>query len=264
MLSHMQPGRPTGVAAPTLSNKFAPLLAAAESGEPLELIMRSVVCDLGYDSFMYGMCTSDTRPQHESRGYVWTTLPREWVALYDQNAYVEIDPRLTETWNRTTPYLWDAATMKGDWHVHRFLADADRFQIRSGVVVSFRDTEHARIIVALNSAISPVDEARHRSVMQSLGEVMLLATAFHDVFMSQFVDRGVPPKQRGAPLSSREIQCLQMAASGLTSGEIGIKLGITARTANFHFSNVISKLDVLNRKEAIAMGISRRLIRAEL
>ena len=186
------------------------------------------------------------------------------MALYDQNAYVEIDPRLTETWNRTTPYLWDAATIKGDWHVRRFLADADRFQIRSGVVISFRDSDHARIIVALNSAISPVDEARHQSVMQNLGEIMLLATAFHDVFMSQFVDRGVPPKQKGAPLSAREIECLQMAASGLTSSEIGDKLGITPRTADFHFSNIISKLDVLNRKQAIAKGLSRKLIRADL
>jgi DNA-binding CsgD family transcriptional regulator len=263
MLSHLQPGRRKGLDTPTLSNRFAALLAASESGEPLDRVMQAVVRELGFDSFMYGMCTDDARPQHESRGYVWTTLPREWVALYDQNAYVEIDPRLTETWNRTTPYLWDAATIKGDWHVRRFLADAGRFQIRSGVVVSFRDVEHARIIVALNSAISPVDEARHLSVMQSLGEVMMLATAFHDVFMSQFVDRGIPPKQRGAPLSSREIQCLQMAASGLTSGEIGNKLGIAARTADFHFTNIISKLDVVNRKEAIAKGMSQKLIRAE-
>jgi DNA-binding CsgD family transcriptional regulator len=260
VLSHLQPGRRIGHEALALSQKFAPLLAASEAGEPLEQVMRSVVRDLGYESFMYGMCTNETQPQHESRGYVWTTLPREWVALYDRNAYVEIDPRLTETWNRTTPYLWDASTVKGDWHVKRFIADAARFQIRSGVVVSFRDSEHARIVVALNSSISPVDDVRRTSVLRNLGEVMLLATTFHDIFMAHFVDRGVPPKQSGAPLSPREIQCLRMSAAGLTSEDIGVKLGISARTANFHFSNIISKLDVLNRKEAIAKGISLNII----
>ena len=263
MLAHLEPGKPTGLPSQTLSNRIAPLLAAAKAGEPLEQVMKSVVRDLGYDDFMYGMCTGDLRPQHESRGYVWTTLPREWVALYDQNAYVEIDPRLTETWNRTTPYVWDAATIHGDQQVRQFLADAGRFGIRSGVVISFRDSEHARIIVALNSSISPVDELRRQSVMSGLGEVMLLATAFHDVFMSQFVDRGVPPRQRGARLSARELQCLQLSASGMSSIEIGNKLGISARTANFHFSNIISKLDVLNRHEAIAQGIACNLIRAD-
>ena len=53
-----------------------------------------------------------------------------------------------------------------------------------------------------------------------------------------------------------------MSASGLTSEEIGTKLGISARTANFHFSNIISKLEVLNRKEAIATGLARNLIPA--
>jgi DNA-binding CsgD family transcriptional regulator len=48
----------------------------------------------------------------------------------------------------------------------------------------------------------------------------------------------------------------------MSSVEIGNKLGISARTANFHFSNIISKLDVLNRHEAIAQGIARNLIRA--
>jgi len=262
MLSHMQPCRPAGRDFPAPSNLVAPLLDAAAAGAPLEQVMTSVVQRLGFDSFMYGMCTSDSRPDHDSRGYVWTTLPREWVALYDRNAYVDVDPRLTETWNRTAPYVWDAATINGDAQVRQVLADAARYDIRSGVVVSFRDIDHARIIVALNSGISPVDNARQSAVMQSLGEIMLLATAFHDVFMAQFVDKGIPPKQQGAPLSAREIQCLQMAAAGLTSSEIGTMLHIAQRTADFHFTNIISKLGVMNRKEAIAKGMALNLIRA--
>ena len=85
-----------------------------------------------------------------------------------------------------------------------------------------------------------------------LGDVMMLATCFHDIFMANVLEQGVPPRQRGAPLSPRERQCLEMAARGLTSGDIGTKLGIAERTANFHFSNLISKLGVLNRHEAIA------------
>jgi DNA-binding CsgD family transcriptional regulator len=52
-----------------------------------------------------------------------------------------------------------------------------------------------------------------------------------------------------------------MAANGMTSVDIALKLGIKPRTANFHFGKLVTKLGVLNRKEAIAMGVARGLIR---
>ncbi len=259
MLSHLQPGRPKAGAIASDSS-LQPLVDAAIAGAPLEPVIQSMVRTLGFDSFMYGMCTNETRPHHESRGYVWTTLPREWVVEYDRKAYVEIDPRLAETWNRTAPLIWDAATMRGDKRVREFLNQAAQYGVRSGVVVSFQDPDHARIIVALNSIVSPVDQLRLSLIRRNLGEIMLLATGFHDIFMAHFVDRGVPPGQQGAPLSSREIQCLELAARGRTSVEIGRQLGVAPRTVDFHFSNLISKLGVHNRHAAIAKGTRLGLI----
>jgi DNA-binding CsgD family transcriptional regulator len=259
MLSSLRPGLALRAVIPP--NPYVqPLVNAAMAGVPLEPSLLSLIRDLRFDSFMYGMCTHETRPNHESRGYVWTTLPRQWVIEYDRNAYVEIDPRLSETWNRTSPLIWDAATIGGSGRVRNFLSRAAVYGVRSGVVVSFQDPAHARIIVALNSNISPVDRIRRTMIERQLGEIMLLATGFHDIFMAHFVERDVPPRQEGAPLSSREIQCLELAARGRTSGEIGAQLRITARTVDFHFSNMISKLGVRNRQEAIAKGTLLGLI----
>ena len=49
----------------------------------------------------------------------------------------------------------------------------------------------------------------------------------------------------------------------MTSFDIGLKLAITERTVNFHFSNIISKMGVLNRLEAIAMGVAHGLIQVD-
>ena len=49
----------------------------------------------------------------------------------------------------------------------------------------------------------------------------------------------------------------------MVSPDIGHKLNITERTVNFHFSNIISKLGVLNRHEAIAMGVAHGLIQVD-
>jgi LuxR family quorum-sensing system transcriptional regulator CciR len=98
-------------------------------------------------------------------------------------------------------------------------------------------------------------------VTKQLGELVLLAMSFHDFFMAHLVDYEPSLMVRVAPLSARQVQCLELAANGMTSEDIAIKLGIKPRTANFHFGKIKDKLGVLNRKEAIAMGIARGLIR---
>jgi DNA-binding CsgD family transcriptional regulator len=263
MLSTIQPGQPDLAAVGCFDFSLQRLVAAAASGEPLKPVMQTIVRELGFESFFYAMSTGLT-PHHESKSFVWTTLPDEWIAIYDKNAYIEIDPRITLSWGRTTPLVWDAATVGGDAKVRRFLEHAAEYGIRSGVAVAFSDAMNARYGVAFNSPVSPVDGLRRQQIADRIGTLMVLTASFHDLFMASVVGRGVPPGIKGAPLSQRERQCLQMAAHGMTSADIGIKLGIAERTANFHFSNILSKLDALNRHEAIAKGMKLGLIRMDL
>ena len=263
MLEKITPGKPNFDPISCFGMPLQPLIAAATAGEPLEPVMDSIVRGFGFDNFTYTVST-DSHPNHETRAYVWSTLPREWVALYDKNAYVEVDPRITMTWGRTTPFIWDAATVGGDAKVRAYLDHAAQYGVRSWVTISFSDLRYPRCGTSFSSAISPVSEARHRRIVELLGDLMMLSMNFHEIFMTNVVTKGIPPAQTGAPLSLRERQCLQMAAHGMTSSDIGIKLGIAERTANFHFSNILSKLDALNRHEAIAKGMKLGLIRMDL
>lgn len=256
MLTSITPGKP-GAAAPPLV--LAPLVEAARSDAPLEPLIVAIVRSFGFDSFMYGMSTA-SQPLQESRSYVWTTLPREWVAIYDQRAYIEIDPRLTHCWQRVTPFLWDRHVANGDKSVIAFLDDAARYGVGSGVVVPLRDPLHPLVLVALNSEQREISAQRRHQIHDSLGNIVLLASHFHELFMASVIDAGVPPRQQGIPLSCRETECLQLAARGLTSRDIGERLGLVERTINFHFSNIMSKLAVANRPEAIAVAIRRGII----
>ncbi len=92
---------------------------------------------------------------------------------------------------------------------------------------------------------------------------MAFGQYFHELFITNILEQSLVSAAREAPLSRRERQCLFMAANGLTSCDIGSKLGITERTANFHFANIISKLGVLNRKEAVAKAVARGIINVE-
>jgi LuxR family transcriptional activator of bioluminescence operon len=78
--------------------------------------------------------------------------------------------------------------------------------------------------------------------------------------MKSVVEQGHAPVSQGAPLSNRERECLALAAQGQTSKDIGVKLGISERTVHFHFDSIRSKLQAVNRQEAVAKAISQGVI----
>lgn len=56
-------------------------------------------------------------------------------------------------------------------------------------------------------------------------------------------------------LSPREIACLQMAGDGMISEQIAEKLGLSVHTVNAYLSTATTKLDSVNRIQAIAKAI---------
>jgi DNA-binding NarL/FixJ family response regulator len=52
-------------------------------------------------------------------------------------------------------------------------------------------------------------------------------------------------------LTERELEVLQLLAEGLSNKEIAQALYVTVRTANFHVGNILRKLGVLSRVEAV-------------
>lgn len=61
-------------------------------------------------------------------------------------------------------------------------------------------------------------------------------------------------------LSDREIEILILIAAGLSNKQIGRKLSISEDTVKSHISNIIRKLEVNNRVEAIVLAIQQGII----
>lgn len=238
------------------------LVAAAARGADLLPFVESITRYLGFDSFMYA-ASAMPKPDHEEKAYVYTTLPREWVARYDQLAYVEVDPRIKMTWDSAVPLIWDQGNVRGrSAKSDAFLDDALAHGIASGVCFMFHGPHNSHVLVALNSSIPHVDEIRMQAITRNLPDILMFGHYFHEIFMRSVIEIGTAPKAAGAPLSKRERECLDLAARGLTTDDVAIKLDITARTVQFHFDSIRSKLGAANRQEAIArayeVGIIRR------
>ena len=236
-----------------------PLLAATASNQSLTGAMTQVIQSFGFESFLYAT-TIAPHMDAESQIYFWTNQPREWIELYDQHSYIEIDPRPALSENQVTPFIWDTTTIPNTREFKRFLAEAARFGICSGIVIPIADPRLGRVGLALNSPVAKLDDSRRSAIRDALGDLMLLAAHVHQLFMRNIVENEIPPVHKGAPLSRREIQCLTLAAHGMTGADIARRLEISERTIHFHFSNVNSKLGAANRVEAIALALQNKLL----
>jgi len=65
------------------------------------------------------------------------------------------------------------------------------------------------------------------------------------------------------PLTSREIETLDLLRRGFTNKEIAKFLNISENTAKFHVKEILSKLEVSDRAEAVAAAFERGLLEVE-
>ncbi|MBV8829014.1 MAG: response regulator transcription factor [Acidobacteriaceae bacterium] len=61
-------------------------------------------------------------------------------------------------------------------------------------------------------------------------------------------------------LTARELQVLRMLADGLSNKEIAPELGISDHTVKFHVAQILAKLGVGSRTEAVRLAIRRGLV----
>jgi DNA-binding NarL/FixJ family response regulator len=109
---------------------------------------------------------------------------------------------------------------------------------RGYVVKDVDTTELVRAIRAISAGDSAFDSRSAAAVVRSMSG-------------------RTEPRQH---LTDRELEVLRLLAAGLSNNKIGEQLYISATTAKFHVSNIMRKLDVSRRAEAVYAASKRGLI----
>jgi NarL family two-component system response regulator LiaR len=68
------------------------------------------------------------------------------------------------------------------------------------------------------------------------------------------------PSQPGHDMTDREREILALMVDGLSNSEIAGRLVVSQSTVKFHISNILSKLGVSTRTEAVVTALKRRLV----
>ena len=217
-------------------------------GDPVSVV-RAWAQGLGFEGLSY------FAPAREASGgtmTLWSTWGDRWDIAHRERRYADVDPRIVATRDRTLPCLWEGGSIVAHGRLARFLRDAAACGIRSGVAIPL-GASSPRAIVAFDASPPTLAPARRSAILARLGDMLWVAHAVHAS------RHATSPISDNAPsgLSQREHACLAMSARGLTSRDIGAKLGIATRTVDFHIGNVLVKLAASNRHEAIAKAIAQ-------
>jgi DNA-binding CsgD family transcriptional regulator len=74
-----------------------------------------------------------------------------------------------------------------------------------------------------------------------------------------FISARESPDVRARRLSAREVEVLGMLAAGRSTPEIAVALHISSLTARNHIQNILDKLEVHSKSEAVAFAFQKRL-----
>ncbi|MER8413017.1 LuxR family transcriptional regulator [Mesorhizobium sp. M1342] len=189
--------------------------------------------------------------QHELP--VMLTYPEEWQKRYFKMGFDRIDPIIKKSRKRAAAFRWsdvynDANTTEDE---RRFLEEASRFGLGSSLTVPLHGPDGNLSVMTFSRS------CEYDFLNSTITYLSLAALHFHTRTTwykpADLIDSS-------SCLSLREKDCILWTARGKSSWEIGVILGISKDTVNFHIKNAMRKFDVNSRTAAATKALKLGII----
>jgi two-component system NarL family response regulator len=111
--------------------------------------------------------------------------------------------------------------------------------------------------------LKEVDPAEIADALRQIHEGhSLLSPAVASKLVSEFaaISKRTDERAMRPTLTDRELEVLRLAADGLTNRQIGRRLGISENTVKNHIRNILEKLHLHSRMEAVLYAVREELI----
>ncbi|MES0864828.1 LuxR family transcriptional regulator [Ruegeria sp. SCPT10] len=219
------------------------------------------LCDIGRDfgieHFTYFRAARTDTGEVET--VIKTSYPESWFERYNERAYHRIDPVVQNGLRNFLPVDWSTIDQK-EKRIHNFFGEASEHGIKdNGITIPIRDERNITGLFSIN--MEAREKSWHLFKKEFLSDITYLAFLFHQkVRRGQVGDCAVSrPK-----LSDRETEVLEWAAAGKTAWETAQILQLSQDTVAFYLKNVIAKLGVANKTQAVAVALAHGAIAADI
>ena len=219
-------------------------------------ILLVAASESGFDHVAYGVLSGDVPsiPRGLRAPAVMLNYPSDWVEYYFKRGYEKIDPVVRYSPLMPAAYPWDELALRHVLSADELLVmnEAREAGLRSGVGVPLHGPRGSVAVISFASRNSGNDAAVH------LGRLQAIGAQFHVAYTELVQESHADSPQQ--LLSERERDCLQWAAAGKSSWDIGMILGISEFTVCYHIKKVMRKLDTSSRIVAVIKAIRLGLI----
>lgn len=226
---------------------FLASLVAARSEEELLESLRKLGRSLGFDQVLFGIeirLPAMGKIQHIASGY-----PEPYQRLYQDRAFIGRDPAVAHCLTSDRPLIWTEQIYgPASYDV---MEESRAYGLGHGLSVPVHDADSSVSMLSLGRD-RPFDSQAERD--RVLDDARVLAHCIHAAGR-QLIVPGLLA-QRRPPLSPREKECFQLVAQGKSNWDMGRILGISEAAAAFHVKNLLKKLHVSSRTQAVALGMA--------
>lgn len=221
--------------------------------EDFKALMEGLSAVLPYDSATCVFTKLGSEGIKEPYEVVNINYPDEWVELYVERKYHEVDPIIKENFTRFSLQYWSDTYARNDTPGD-FLRLAEDFGLNEGYTHGARNLKYTEGSLFSFAGRTLEHNSRTEAVIK------LIVPHLHQV-IARIVERR--KLHRDVPLTEREREVLKWIGQGKSTWDISIILGISERTVKFHVRNIMQKLDVVSRAQAVAVAVEQGLIYLE-
>lgn len=226
---------------------------SAQNGQALKVSVLNGLAAFGFDNFIMGL---NARDKHELvLDPVFTTWPDSIAREYEQLNFIECDP-IVEHFIRTGQPIAGrsrVSPLRADALGRRYLDYLDATPLAAGVVIRLPSTSGRLSGIAASSSLGCGDFTEAVPLVSVIARVAMMKAESLGLCADDAQARLVD-----ADLSAHQIEILHWAGQGKSNAVIAEIIGQSKRAIDYHVGEILRKLKVSSRSQAIALASGRR------
>ncbi len=133
-------------------------------------------------------------------------------------------------------------------------------QIHIIALTSYKEKEYVEGVLKAGATSYLLKNVSAEELVSAINKVVLDQPSLSPEAAQVLIQAVNQPSQPGFDLTDREREILTLMVEGKSNSEISESIFITQATVKYHVSNILSKLGVTSRTEAVVIAIKNNLV----